>query len=204
MRSHYATLPLPPKTPQIQEEPTSSLSSSDKSLISVSYGLRENPKKSLRLVDQKGSMQKRVSGEEEALLTDLEMEEDVALCLVMLSRDVKWRRSSDHEMKMKVYECERCEKVFKSSQGLGSHRASHFKKIKKLSNGVCENGVNHECPFCGKVFKSVQALGGHKRSHFLASKFNLNVSDDEFQDAIIDLNLPAAMEDEEDDEVIRG
>lgn len=263
MRSHYATLPLPPKTPQRQElseqltESTSSIFSCDeregsgeKSFLSVSYGLRENPKKSFRLVDpgffdggsvvvdresesestrvrckrakgmiveddqevtKKGFLQKPISKEP---LSELEMEEDVALCLIMLSKDV-WRSSDElriSEMVKKVYKCEKCDKVFKSSQGLGSHRASHYKKIKNSFDGVCENEFGkpeivvkeqvHECPFCGKIFKSAQALGGHKRSHFLASKFGrslvgTNVSD-KFEDAPIDLNLPAEIEVDED------
>ncbi|KAI3468951.1 hypothetical protein Pfo_025614 [Paulownia fortunei] len=263
MRSHYATLPLPPKTPQRQElsepltESTSSLFSSDeressveKSFLSASYGLRENPKKSFRLVDPKffdaGSVvvdkesefestrgrckrAKRMSVEDDQEVTkkgslqkpkeplaELEMEEDVALCLLMLSRDV-WRSSDELRMSQmtgKVYKCERCDKVFKSSQGLGSHRASHYKKIKNSFDAVCEHHEFrkpeivvkeqvHECPFCDKIFRSAQALGGHKRSHYLASKFGgslvgKNISD-KFQDAPIDLNLPAAMEDEDEE-----
>ncbi|KAK4434984.1 Zinc finger protein ZAT9 [Sesamum alatum] len=232
MRSHYATLPLPPKTPQRQEEepsdpPTESTSSffssderegdereSSAEKSSLSCGLRENPKKRLRLVDpellETESRFKRAKGvdDEEPL-----MEEDVALCLVMLSRDV-WRSSEDSRMSVKAYKCERCGKVFKSSQGLGSHRASHFKKIKSSFDGFSENDQFfrkpkeivvkeqvHECPFCGKIFRSAQALGGHKRSHLLASKFvGRNVSDKLEDDSSIDLNLPpAAMEDEDEE-----
>ncbi|KAL0324480.1 UNVERIFIED_CONTAM: Zinc finger protein ZAT9 [Sesamum calycinum] len=229
MRSHYATLPLPPKTPQRQEEEpsdrapesTSSFFSSDErdgderqssaEKSSLSFGLREDPKKRLRLVDpeffETESRFKRAKGVDDG---EPLMDEDVALCLVMLSRDV-WRSSEDSRMSGKVYKCERCDKVFKSSQGLGSHRASHFKKIKSEFDGFSETDQFfrrpkeivgkeqvHECALCGKIFRSAQALGGHKRSHLLASKFVAeNVSDKLEDDASIDLNLPAAMEDEE-------
>lgn len=94
-------------------------------------------------------------------------EEDVAHCLMMLSRD-KWNKNeqvdfySDEEFKeensaedsggeVKVttkssrgrgkYRCETCNKFFRSYQALGGHRASH-KKI-KLSNEVIESAANN-------------------------------------------------------------
>ncbi|KAG8382434.1 hypothetical protein BUALT_Bualt05G0076900 [Buddleja alternifolia] len=103
-------------------------------------------------------------------------EEEVALCLIMLSKDV-W--DTELRMSRKVYKCEECNKLFKSSQGLGSHRSSHYnhtnkkkkKKKKSMNNNYYYSQV-HDCPFCGKIFTSAQAVGGHKRSHFLASKFD--------------------------------
>lgn len=110
-------------------------------------------------------------------------EEDVALSLMLLSRD-KWESDERWKKKSKWFECETCEKVFKSYQALGGHRASHKKKsaesneLKKSSS----SSNHHECPICSKVFSSGQALGGHKRSH--ATKRGLIIS-------LIDLNLPA-------------
>uniref|UniRef100_A0A1J3DXU5 Zinc finger protein ZAT1 n=1 Tax=Noccaea caerulescens TaxID=107243 RepID=A0A1J3DXU5_NOCCA len=56
-------------------------------------------------------------------------EEDVAYSLVMLSRD-EWENDERcvKKKKEKWFECETCEKVFKSYQALGGHRASHKKK----------------------------------------------------------------------------
>ncbi|KAH6767485.1 hypothetical protein C2S52_018468 [Perilla frutescens var. hirtella] len=117
-------------------------------------------------------------------------EEDVAHCLMMLSRD-KWERENEEEdddedsehveVKVKVmiksnaklvrgkYRCETCNKLFKSYQALGGHRAS-YKKIKSDVVAVPNDGGGpvaaeeklHECPFCHRVFASGQALGGHK------------------------------------------
>ncbi|KAF3662787.1 putative inactive purple acid phosphatase 2-like [Capsicum annuum] len=71
------------------------------------------------------------------------------------------------------------------------------KKIKlKKSKG-------HECPFCDRVFKSGQALGGHKRSHFIVgTEQNMNRSSavKKEVDDLLDLNLPAPVDDEDDDE----
>ncbi|KAI4341459.1 hypothetical protein MLD38_026183 [Melastoma candidum] len=116
------------------------------------------------------------------------------------------------------FECSTCNKVFRSYQALGGHKASHSKikdcfpakidgndnsieihtsrasnnvpgTIERRTNGIV--GKKHECPVCLKVFPSGQALGGHKRSHMQqGSSAVLNVRD------AFDLNLPAQMEDE--------
>lgn len=347
MRSHLATLPLPPKTPQKQKqeqeqeqeeevysefvavgngggsggdggsETTESTSSEcfeeedqqvkaesevEKGLV---YGLRENPKKSFRLVDPQfldaaSVVQDRESETEstrkptrrrskrtrrmlvakvdvdvvvddddvvvkvqdmikpsstESLVVELEPvssvsdtspEEDLALCLILLSRDVWSTTFSDNSDVLKLspthtkFQCEICSKVFASSQALGSHRTSHNKKIKmnfppevnnnnnegeskqfikSNNNGVIKNAVKkvHECPFCGKVFGSGQALGGHKRSHLMSSSTTttttttttpsssakpgdslVDSNSAKIQEALmIDLNLPAPTEEEE-------
>ncbi|KAJ8650022.1 hypothetical protein MRB53_003045 [Persea americana] len=88
-------------------------------------------------------------------VSDATTEEDVALCLMMLSRDI-WMgdgRAEDEsqdskeeeeeeeydESKLKTctkgrsrFQCETCKKVFRSYQALGGHRASH-KKIRGCS-----------------------------------------------------------------------
>jgi hypothetical protein len=87
------------------------------------------------------------------------------------------------------YKCDTCNKVFRSYQALGGHRASHKKNMKlvaenggdsisnhhdhknKIENNVVVNHNNngekriHECPICFREFSSGQALGGHKRTH---------------------------------------
>ncbi|CAN7056528.1 unnamed protein product [Brassica rapa subsp. trilocularis] len=133
--------------------------------------------------------------------SDITTEEDLAFCLMMLSRD-KWKKkkknnktsSSTKEVAEEIdnnsskmnratttkgrFTCETCGKVFKSYQALGGHRASHKKnrvsnKIEYDSVVVVEEKRIHECPICLRVFASGQALGGHKRSHGLG---NLSVN----------------------------
>ncbi|KAJ0259197.1 Zinc finger protein ZAT4 [Hirschfeldia incana] len=149
--------------------------------------------------------------------SDTTTEEDLAFCLIMLSRD-KWKQTvveeedeSDHECKNRGgrgrFKCETCGKAFKSYQALGGHRASHKKnktftkteqeKTEYSVNGVSEKKI-HQCPICFRVFTSGQALGGHKRSHGINNIVSgrvLSVNHIEVKDRMIDLNLPAPNED---------
>ncbi|KAL6494103.1 hypothetical protein OROGR_032012 [Orobanche gracilis] len=172
-------------------------------------------------------------------ISDTTPEEHVAHCLIMLSRDKSWGRAevefheegddcsessgvAEKVIKTKVrggkYRCEECDKLFKSYQALGGHRASH-KKIRASaventgggSKAAAAEGKLHECPFCHRVFPSGQALGGHKRSHFLGSGVNFgdvgNASPVEQNSRnsevlIIDLNLPAPFDDDEENSQI--
>ncbi|KAK3008442.1 hypothetical protein RJ639_014440 [Escallonia herrerae] len=279
MRSHLATLPVPPKVQlgEYHTESSSSLSSAgdeeeeeeeieseEKVLI---YGLRENPKKSFRLVDPQfldaGSVVQDGESEAESTrnptrkrskrarkvgvaaaaaaaaaeemkkipqlrkpssttesvaelepvassVSDASTEEDVALCLMMLSRDV-WTSSDEcEEVKPREFKCGTCKKAFNSFQALGGHSTSHKKRSVGAAKNVDHQGV-HECPFCYRVFGSGQALGGHKRSHLLASSTDAtakvaqlgeglvqqNKATNFSESILIDLNLPAPVEDED-------
>ncbi|KAG8391606.1 hypothetical protein BUALT_Bualt01G0204900 [Buddleja alternifolia] len=167
-------------------------------------------------------------------ISDTTPEEHVAHCLIMLSRDT-WQKDeylededdySEDSRTAKLakntskvrgkYRCETCNKLFKSYQALGGHRASH-KKIKLIDSGGGSAAPPppsppvekvHECPFCNRVFASGQALGGHKRSHFIGGGVisgNINNNNKEKDSRIngeslnIDLNLPAPVDD--DDEI---
>ncbi|KAI7995603.1 Zinc finger protein ZAT9 [Camellia lanceoleosa] len=141
--------------------------------------MRENPKKSIRLVDPEFSFAIYVSGsggfvinssrqreqdqhppppcvsESKAVssIFDTTPEEDVAYCLIMMSRD-KWMRDEEQELKPKYEdnddeteesdEIELCHKVFRSYQVLGRHRASH-KNARAHNNGV--SNQTHEEAF---------------------------------------------------------
>ncbi|XP_058734601.1 zinc finger protein ZAT9-like [Vicia villosa] len=141
------------------------------------------------------------------------------------------------------YKCDTCNKVFRSYQALGGHRASH-KKTKQLagdSSSQHDEKINieninvninvnvekkiHECPVCFREFASGQALGGHKRTHGIgtslsaasaptstttiaavtasaAAATNVEVvvrSSAKFGDSLLDLNLPAPMDDGDGD-----
>ncbi|XP_059651618.1 zinc finger protein ZAT9-like [Cornus florida] len=309
MRSHMLNLYVPPKTErqpsdqliQLSDE-TESASSSFSSSSSeeeeeneekeLGYGLRENPKKSIRWVDphfsyavdagsvvlqdgesetessknptQRRSKRVRKSGiteqnqfhdnnsrnpEEKKLksaklgatesswaeqepvssISDTTPEEDVAYCLMMLSRD-KWdepekeeseesdKIGNDSELKTQSktrirgkYKCETCDKVFKSYQALGGHRASHKKNntLESRSKVQARNAGSstmagekiHECPVCYRVFSSGQALGGHKRSHVVTFSATSSTpphptTNPKSGENLIDLNLPAPIDDD--------
>ena len=284
MKAHLATLPLPPKPHQQppQQQPHHSLSASFSYSSSseseqeheqekaVTYGLRENPKKSFRLADPEFSfpadtgcvvVQDRESETESknptrrrskrtrksmvsqntmelkkkpklsfmespppppppptepaepvSSVSDTSPEEDVAMCLMMLSRD-RWRRRSveeeegvqkpkgfeeeeEQEIKLsskrvrggKQHQCENCGKTFRSSGALGSHKSIC------LCDEADANDKVFECPFCSKVFGSGQALGGHKRSHLMPSNANHSLR---LKESFIDLNLPAPPEEDD-------
>ncbi|XP_057737198.1 zinc finger protein ZAT9-like [Arachis stenosperma] len=145
-------------------------------------------------------------------VSDTSPEEDLAMCLIMLSRD-KWRKTSveeEEEMKLKNkkvlrgkhhhhhrLQCDKCGKTFRSSGALGSHR----------SICLCDEADGSErifqCPYCSKVFGSGQALGGHKRSHLLPSSSSssppsiINANLRLKQQSFIDLNLPAPPEEDD-------
>lgn len=72
-----------------------------------------------------------------------------------------------------------------------------------------KKGKGHECPFCHRMFKSGQALGGHKRSHFIGGAQVINSSNQtpaaatkEEATDLLDLNLPAPVEDEDDEQLM--
>ncbi|XP_045789665.1 zinc finger protein ZAT9-like [Trifolium pratense] len=162
-------------------------------------------------------------------VSDTSPEEDVAMCLMMLSRD-KWSREMNInnvveeegsvEKTSKLLKrvrgkhlCENCRKSFRSSRALGSHRSVCCRDEAKNGNGKNDDKI-FECPFCFKVFGSGQALGGHKRSHLMIpsssnSTPNVNANANveanvdvsvRFKESFIDLNLPAPLEEEEDDD----
>ncbi|CAK8540459.1 unnamed protein product [Lathyrus sativus] len=296
-----------------EAESASSSSDDDDDEKGLNYGLRENPKRSIRLVDQEFSFppvdtssvilqdiesetessknnptrkrSKRVwkirhfdqkyydesstkkvkflNKNNSSSVVDHEpgssvsdtTEEDVAFCLMKLSRD-KWDRQneqykeeeeeefddeydlemeededeedeeiersldesdesqelikvtkSNNKVRKGKYKCETCNKVFKSYQALGGHRASH-KKIKTNTTleesspefDVVEKKI-HECPVCFRVFNSGQALGGHKRTHVMHGSTTSTTipifSTKKVGKSVIDLNLPAPIDDDE-------
>ncbi|CAH9123973.1 unnamed protein product [Cuscuta epithymum] len=99
----------------------------------------------------------------------------------------------------------------------GGKRGNAVKGYSSIEkNGIkFKKGKGHECPFCHRVFKSGQALGGHKRSHFIGgSSHVMNGSNQTSASAskpeeveeeapdLLDLNLPAPVEDDEDEQLM--
>ncbi|KAE9597455.1 hypothetical protein Lal_00029849 [Lupinus albus] len=267
MKAHLATLPIPPK-PQTFHHPFESASFSYQSQSSqeeeqhvvashekaMSYGLRGNPKRSLRYADpefsfsnnngfvvviaaqdreseseskkptgqrskrnRKSRLYKSLEQEPKKLkpsflespplssVSDFSPEEDVAMCLMMLSRD-KWESNllleeeeeEEEEMKLKKKrigvknECENCGKKFRSFRALESHRSIC---CSNEGDGGRSDKI-FECPFCFKVFGSGQALGGHKRSHLMQTS-STSIANSK-KETFIDLNFPAPIEGEDD------
>ncbi|KAE8729165.1 putative WRKY transcription factor 57-like isoform X1 [Hibiscus syriacus] len=93
-------------------------------------------------------------------------------------------------------------KMTKSSlhgRTLNTYRGSSSGNAEKRL--LSKKNKGHQCPFCFRVFKSGQALGGHKRSHFVGGAEDRTLvikqdSPDMSTATVIDLNLPAPVEDD--------
>jgi hypothetical protein len=160
-------------------------------------------------------------------VSDTSPEEDVARCLMMLSRDV-WMRNDEEEVQeqggkdgeksvdmleeaeeIKVnkirgkFRCEKCMKLFRSSRALSGHKRICSLNATEARNIAAAGDANDrifECPYCLRVFGSGQALGGHKRSHLIGSSTSTNAVAEvstKLENNMIDLNLPAPVEDDE-------
>lgn len=146
-----------------------------------------------KLVIRKQRLKRHCDDEAEtSILSSLSMEEDAALCLLMMKREGRKRMKeeesttkedqngfvsvSKEEFEYKVdeeeeeedslrwkFKCKKCKKTFSSYQALGGHNASHRRM--ENYNGEVQRKV-FKCSFCSRVFVSGQALGGHKKVHF--------------------------------------
>ncbi|KAL3511063.1 hypothetical protein ACH5RR_030464 [Cinchona calisaya] len=81
-----------------------------------------------------------------------------------------------------------------------SAKTSSYSSEKKVKS---QKTKGHECPFCHRIFKNGQALGGHKRSHFIGGggvveeHSNQTSTFKTDNPELLDLNLPAPLEDED-------
>ncbi|EOA24409.1 hypothetical protein CARUB_v10017660mg [Capsella rubella] len=88
--------------------------------------------------------------------SDTTTEEDLAFCLMMLSRD-KWKKNKSSSDKEVVKEIETDEEEEEESE------EGYNNRLSKMNRATTKG--RYKCETCGKVFKSYQALGGHRASH---------------------------------------
>ena len=99
--------------------------------------------------------------------------EDVALCLIMLSRDTAglWGKQDKGSTKKArngfYHDAADSDDNSALLQYADAEIARHGKKRKAASSAYAggEKRGRYECPGCGRAFQSYQALGGHRASH---------------------------------------
>ncbi|CAI9761539.1 unnamed protein product [Fraxinus pennsylvanica] len=156
--------------------------------------------------DGGGGFYSLVTSPTTSISTNIEEDEDMANCLILLAQSVVSlpKNATTTKDSIHTYECKTCNRSFPSFQALGGHRASH-KKPKQPENDRKETPVNaqsgvhkveeeegqshksfhgyihdkpkiHECSICGSEFSSGQALGGHMRRHRNPNSTRVNES----------------------------
>ena len=111
--------------------------------------------------------------------------EDVALCLIMLSRDILHRRDStvvgakyspEKGRRRRDYhhdtDSDDASALFQYADVEISTKTNNKRKPNR-SLADDEKRARYECPGCGRAFQSYQALGGHRASH---KRINSNCS----------------------------
>ncbi|KAM5554769.1 zinc finger protein ZAT1 [Rosa sericea] len=115
--------------------------------------------KKIKLKNKIDSCANNVEPEPVSSISDATTEEDVAFCLMMLSRD-KWKKQDKQQEEQDDQEEDAEVELYRS---LDDSDESEEQLIKfqrtKSSRG------KYKCETCKKVFKSYQALGGHRASH---------------------------------------
>ncbi|KAK0583182.1 hypothetical protein LWI29_034366 [Acer saccharum] len=104
-------------------------------------------------------------------ISDTTTEEDVAFCLMMLSRD-KWKRK-EQQLQQKQQQRRRQVFVVDQEEEEEEAEAEAEKSMEETDESdefikSCKNRSRvgkYKCDTCKKVFKSYQALGGHRASH---------------------------------------
>ncbi|CAI0418112.1 unnamed protein product [Linum tenue] len=155
------------------------------------YGLRENPRKSFRVADpefsfagsssvvqdresetesrnptrrrSKRTRKSPAAAEQEPVssVSDTSPEEDVAMCLVMLSRDVNWKGRFS-------YKSDEIEEEDEEEEAENGGEIKKRAEIEEEDQGIMERGSRIrgkklKCEKCTKQFRSSQALGSHRR-----------------------------------------
>lgn len=223
MKAHLTATMAPPLPPPTPPETHGGVPSSFSSYSADDDEFREDPKRIFNILVQETESETESTNpsrkrskkyrkpplEPSSSVSDTSPEEDLAMSLMMLSRD-RWMKPETKSLKgiKRKKKCGKCTKLFRSYRALFSHE-----KICQLETELDEEQEEHEelknggnrrvfkCPFCFKLFGSGQALGGHKRSHVVSSEnaavtVNASVSL-KLEISLIDLNLPAPIEEDD-------
>uniref|UniRef100_A0A5B6YV08 C2H2-type domain-containing protein n=1 Tax=Davidia involucrata TaxID=16924 RepID=A0A5B6YV08_DAVIN len=123
------------------------------------YGLRQNPKKILRVSDSENS----TLNQEKLKNSDMDFEGGVGHASYGLRENPKksWRVSDPkHGTSRKENLCKKCGKGFHTLRALSGHMRCH--SMEEREENLCKK--------CGKGFDSMRALFGHMRSHSKRSR----------------------------------
>ena len=195
MKAHLATFSIE------HENPIKTLRSPDPEMLWISTVQdRESETESKNPTRRRSKRTRRFksesppSSEPASSISDTSPEEDVAICLVMLS--MEQGKEQSRTPVGKSFRCGKCRKSFRSNRALVGHR-------KVCRNEGEEDGINggewkiFKCCYCCKVFGSGQALGGHKRSHLQGSIRAAIDGSSRKLEIGLDLNLPAPLEEDD-------
>jgi predicted lactoylglutathione lyase len=180
---HLANFPLPP--PPLEDE----RSERNRKLT---FSQNSEQKKLKQSFLDSYSALTETEPEKVSSISDTSPEEEVAITLMLLSRD-KWEKKKKNnvvdkeeaqevERSMRLMEeiklkkvsgkqkCDKCGNNFGSSRALESHKIICLQNEANLVAATSNSDHKiFQCMICFKVFGSGQALGGHKRSHFYPS-----------------------------------
>ncbi|KAK2650654.1 hypothetical protein Ddye_018143 [Dipteronia dyeriana] len=103
-------------------------------------------------------------------ISDTTTEEDVAFCLMMLSRD-KWKRKEQQQRRRRqVFVVGQEDEEEEEEEEAEAEAEKSIEETDESGEFIksCKNRSRvgkYKCDTCKKVFKSYQALGGHRASH---------------------------------------
>ncbi|CAL9156572.1 unnamed protein product [Musa hybrid cultivar] len=112
---------------------------------------KENRRRSKRSRRDTASPTEQPEAEPASSVSDATPEEDVALCLMMLSRDSWATAAAEEEARL--------------SDGFDEQEEEDRRAAARTRQPPKKGRSRYQCGACKKVFRSYQALGGHRASH---------------------------------------
>ncbi|XP_057743811.1 zinc finger protein ZAT9-like [Arachis stenosperma] len=119
--------------------------------------------------------------------SDATTEEDIALWLMMLSRDTGNNWKINHKININIEEQELEEEDYdeededeEEEEEDEGEESDEYEVVKNKAKSNKVRGGRYKCETCNKVFRSYQALGGHRASHKKMKMDYNNHNDSEF------------------------